>query len=278
MNKLLSRRRAIVTAVSVILLVTLIYSTARDRERLSAAERVLREVFVPVARGASYVSRAVSSWVSFVVSIGRMKPENEALRAEVDRLRSEIVQLQEASREKARLSGLLELKAALSGHSEAAHVIYRDPGNWLESVVIDKGSSQGLANGMAVVGPMGVIGRTASVTPHTATVLFAIDSRSAIGGINTRSRDLVIAEGIGDGSGLLRVRPVGADCDIVAGDVIITSGMGGVYPKGHVVADVICVEQDKYGVSKTAAARPRVDFQRLEEVLVLIDPVEGAER
>ncbi len=275
MNKLLSRRRAIVTAVSVILLVTLVYSTARDRERLSAAERVLREVFAPVARGASYVSRTVSSWVSFAASIARMKPENEALHAEVDRLRSEIVQLQEASCENDRLRGLLELKSALSGRSAAAHVIYHDPGNWLESVVIDKGSSHGLAGGMAVIGPMGVIGRTASVTKHTATVLFAVDSRSAIGAINARSRDLLIAEGIGDGSGLLRVRPVGVDCDMVEGDVIITSGMGGVYPKGYVVADVISVEQDKYGVSKTGLASPRVDFQRLEEVLVLIDPVEG---
>jgi rod shape-determining protein MreC len=74
------------------------------------------------------------------------------------------------------------------------------------------------------------------------------------------------------------VRPIGADCDIVAGDVIVTSGMGGIYPKGHIVADVISVEQDKYGVSTTAIARPRVDFQRLEEVLVLIDPTRGAAR
>jgi rod shape-determining protein MreC len=277
-NKLLSRRRAIVTCVSVILLATLIYSTARDRERLSVAEHVLREVFAPVARGANYVSRTVSSWVSFVVSIGRMKRENEALSAEVDHLRSEVVQLSEAARENARLSSLLQLTSSLEGRTVAARVVYRDPGSWLESAVIDKGSGQGLASGMAVVGPRGVIGRTTSVTAHTATVLFAIDPRSAIGGIDSRSRDLVIAEGIGDGSGLLQVRPIGAECDIVAGDVIVTSGMGGIYPKGHIVADVISVEQDKYGVSKTAVARPRVDFQRLEEVLVLIDPARGAAR
>jgi rod shape-determining protein MreC len=262
----------------VILLVTLIYSTARDRERLSAAEHVLREVFAPVARGANYVSRAVSLWVSFVASIGRMKRENEALSAEVDQLRSEVVQLSEAARENARLSSLLELKSSLDGRAVAARVVYRDPASWLETAVIDKGSSQGVGTGMAVVGPRGVIGRTTSVTAHTATVLFAIDPRSAIGGIDSRSRDLVIAEGIGDGSGLLRVRPIGADCDIVAGDVIVTSGMGGIYPKGHIVADVISVEQDKYGVSTTAIARPRVDFQRLEEVLVLIDPTRGAAR
>lgn len=276
MNKLLSRRRAIVTCVSVILLVTLIYSTAHDRERLSAAEHVLREVFAPVARGANRASRAVSSWVSFVASIGRMKRENEALRAEVDSLRSEVVQLSEAARENARLAGLLELQSSLGGRIVTARVVYRDPASWLESVVIDKGSSQGVATGMAVVGRSGVVGRTTSVTAHTATVLFAVDPRSAIGGVNSRSRDLVIAEGIGDGSGLLRVRPIGAECDIVAGDVIITSGMGGIYPKGHIVADVISVEQDKYGVSTTATARPRVDFERLEEVLVLIDAAKGA--
>ena len=272
MNKLLSRRRAIVTAVSVILVVTLLYSTARDRERLSVAERVLREVFAPVARGVSCAGRTVSSWASFVVSMGRVRRENEALRHEVDSLRSEVVRLEEEARENARLSSLLELRSATRGRSTAARVIYRDPGNWLASAVIDKGSSQGVGNGMAVVGPAGVIGRTTSVTPHTATVLFAVDPRSAIGGIDARSRDLVIAEGIGDGSGLLLVRPIGADCDLAEGDVIVTSGMGGVYPKGHVIADVITVEQDKYGVSKTAMARPRADFQRLEDVLVLIDP------
>ena len=275
MNPNVSRRRAIITVVSVVLIICMVYLTARDRERLTLAEQAVREVFTPVARGASTVSRWVSSWVSFIASIGEMKSENERLRAELDAAQAALLQLEEAARENQRLTELLQLKGSLRGRAEAAVVAYRDPGNWLESVVIDKGSSSGIAKGQAVINARGVVGRVTSVTPNSATVLLAVDSRNSIGGIATRSRDLVVVEGAGDGSGLLIARPLGAQPDLAEGDVIITSGLGGVYPKGHAIGDVIAVEQGKYGVSMLAYVKPRVDFQRLEEVLVLVDAIEG---
>lgn len=275
MNPNVSRRRAIITVVSVVLIICMVYLTARDRERLTLAEQAVREVFTPVARGASTVSRWVSSWVSFIASIGEMKSENERLRAELDAAQAALLQLEEAARENQRLTELLQLKGSLRGRAEAAVVAYRDPGNWLESVVIDKGSSSGIAKGQAVINARGVVGRVTSVTPNSATVLLAVDSRNSIGGIATRSRDLVVVEGAGDGSGLLIARPLGAQPDLAEGDVIITSGLGGVYPKGHAIGDVIAVERGKYGVSLLAYVKPRVDFQRLEEVLVLVDAIEG---
>jgi len=275
LNPNVSRRRAIITVVSVVLIICMVYLTARDRERLTLAEQAVREVFTPVARGASTVSRWVSSWVSFIASIGEMKSENERLRAELDAAQAALLQLEEAARENQRLTELLQLKGSLRGRAEAAVVAYRDPGNWLESVVIDKGSSSGIAKGQAVINARGVVGRVTSVTPNSATVLLAVDSRNSIGGIATRSRDLVVVEGAGDGSGLLIARPLGAQPDLAEGDVIITSGLGGVYPKGHAIGDVIAVEQGKYGVSLLAYVKPRVDFQRLEEVLVLVDEIEG---
>ncbi|MEA4883093.1 MAG: rod shape-determining protein MreC [Clostridia bacterium] len=275
MNQFFTNRRAIVTAVCVVVLVLLVYSTSRDRARLSVAEQVAREVFAPVAKVATKASRAVSSWVSFVVSVRSMKRENDELRAEVDRLRLSAIYSEEAMLENQRLASLLNLKMMLRGRSEAARVAYRDPGNWLESVVIDKGSANGVVNALAAVNDRGVVGRVVSATSHTATVMLAIDARSAIGGLDLRSRDLVVADGLGDGSGLMTIRPLGVESDLQVGDVIITSGLGGVYPKGYVVGDIISVERGKYGVSMVALARPRVDFQHLEEMLILVDSAEG---
>lgn len=208
MNHTVSRRRAIVTAVSVVLIICLVYLTARDREKLTVAEQAVREVFSPVARGASLVSARISSWVSFMISIGEMKQENEALKAQLDTLKAANLALEEAGRENQRLQALLALKSGYQGRSAAAYISYRDPGNWLEAVAIDKGSASGLANGQAVVNARGVVGRITSVTPHTASVLLAIDSRSSIGGLDARSRDLLIVEGMGDGSGLLLANPL----------------------------------------------------------------------
>lgn len=259
-----------------VVLICLIYFTARDRDRLSVAERAGREIFSPIARGASKISREISSWVRYLASIGETKAENERLRSELDALRHENLQMEEAVRENQRLRILLGFADALKGDTVVARVSYRDPGNWLDSVVINKGSDHGIASGCAVVTDRGVVGRTTSVTRNTATVVLAIDSRSAVGGIDARSRDLVLVEGLGDGSGLLHVCPLGAENDLEPGDVIITSGLGGVYPRGYVIGDIISVEPGKYGVSKSAFARPRVDFDRLDEVLVLAEPIEGA--
>lgn len=271
----LLKRRIVVTAICTIILICLIYFTARDRDRLSVAERVAREIFSPIARGASKISREFSSWALYLASIGETKAENERLRSELDALRHENLQMEEAMRENQRLKVLLDFKDVFGGDMVVAKVSYRDPGNWLDSVVINKGSGHGVSSGCPVVTDRGVVGRTTSVTRNTATVILAVDSRSAVGGIDARSRDLVLVEGLGDGSGLLHVRPLGAENDLQPGDVIITSGLGGVYPRGYVLGDIISVEPGRYGVSKSAFARPRVDFDRLDEVLVLADPMEG---
>jgi rod shape-determining protein MreC len=259
----------------VVLLLCLVYFTARDRQRLTLAEQVAREVFAPVARLGSRFGTWVSSWASFVSSIGATKAENERLAREVDRLVSENLALSEAARENERLRALLDLKSSMPGRTLGARVAFRDPGNWLSTIVVDRGSADGVRNGMAVIDPRGVVGRVTSVTPKTAAVLLAVDGRSAIGGLNTRSRDLLVVEGLGDGSGLCVARPLGAESDLAVGDVVITSGLGGIYPRGHVIGDVVSVEQGKYGVSSIGYVRPRVDFERLEEVLVLLERIEG---
>jgi rod shape-determining protein MreC len=275
LNQNASRRRAIITVVSVVLIICLVYSTARDRERLTLAEHAVREVFAPIARGASIAGREISSFMSFISSIGQMKQDNERLKEELDAANAALLELSEAAAENKRLREALAMTESLSGRAVVATVAYRDPGNWLESLVIDKGSNDGISNGQAVVNSRGVVGRITSVTPNTATVLLAVDSRNSIGGLDSRSRDFVIVEGVGDGSGVLVARPLGAEPDLAVGDVMITSGMGGVYPKGHVIGDVIWVDRGKYGVSQLAYVRPRVDFHRLEEVIVLVGDVEG---
>lgn len=275
MNQNASRRRAIITVVSVVLIICLVYFTARDRDRLTLAEQAVREVFAPVARGASIVGREISSLMSFLSSIGQMKHDNERLKQELDAANAALLELGEAEVENKRLRDALAMVKPMSGRAVVATVAYRDPGNWLESVVIDKGSKAGIANGQAVVNTKGVVGRVTSVTPNTATVLLAVDSRNSIGGVDSRSRDFVVLEGAGDGSGVLLARPLGVEPDLAVGDVMITSGMGGVYPKGHAVGDIIWVERGKYGVSQLAYVRPRVDFHRLEEVIVLVDAIEG---
>jgi rod shape-determining protein MreC len=151
---------------------------------------------------------------------------------------------------------------------QPAEVVGQDVSPWFRSVLIDRGRTRDVRSGMPMVTDRGVVGLVTATSPHASRAMLILDRQSAVDGIVQRSR----ARGIvrGTGSGRLEFVFVVRGDDVEVGDVVITSGVGGVYPKGLRVGEVTGIEVDEDRLLHTAVVEPAVDFERLEQVFVLL--------
>lgn len=273
----LFNKRTLGIVVAVLALTSLAYTTAGDRVRITGVEAVTREVLAPFQAAFTAVAGWASGSWEFVRDLFGGRRELVALRREVDLLRFQLDILKEREYENQRLRHLLELKQQSDHDLVAAAVIGRDPGNWMSLIVVNKGSTSKIARNMAVLAPGGLVGRVISVSPHTATVMLITDPRSAVSGLVQETRAAVIVEGLADRSGLLKLKPLESSAQMNVGDTVISSGLGGVFPKGIKLGTIERIEDGAYGVTKVAYVRPDVDFGSLEEVLIVRDsrPFDG---
>lgn len=270
------KRYGVVMAAILLLLVALLFVTSGEREMLSPPESAVREMLAPLARVFFRVAGEISGAVHTVANLRHLVRENDRLYLEISRLMAENARLEEYRLENTRLRRLLDFQATLDYPTTAAQIVARDPGNWLGTVTINKGTRHGVRKNMTVATMEGLVGRVLSTTPRTATVLLILDPRSAVGGMVQRTRTLVLVEGDPSRPGLCRVKSLTPECDVQVGDRVLSSGLGGVYPKGLVIGEIVEVMPGKYGVGRAAYLKPAVDFSRLEEVLVIIRGPEPA--
>lgn len=211
-------------------------------------------------------------WLKYFALIAT-RNENLRMKKEIDALKIENSRFRELLATHQRLKNLLQFKETINQPVLAAQVIGRDPTGWFESVIIDKGKKSGLKVNMPVVNAQGVVGRLVSVSGNYAKVLLIIDQNSAIDCIIQRSRDNGIVKGLS--SKVCELDYVLKTSDVIAGDMVVTSGLGRVFPKGVPVGKVIEVMDMPGELFKNIKVSPMVDFSKLEELLVIIkeDPL-----
>jgi rod shape-determining protein MreC len=245
----------------------LISSSVGKRRSWSPVEQVLVELTAPLQEFTMKTIAAVEGfWLKYFALVD-LREENEALKKEIDRLRIENARYREIAAESKRLHDLLQFKETISWPATEAQVIGRDPSGWFESVIIDKGKASGLKVNMPVVDAMGVVGRLVSVSLNYGKVLLLIDQNSAVDCLIQRSREKGILKGLS--SGLCKLDYVVRAGDVSVGDVVVTSGMDRVFPKGLPVGEVVAVEDTPWEFFKDVKVKPVVDFSRLEDVLVI---------
>jgi rod shape-determining protein MreC len=151
-------------------------------------------------------------------------------------------------------------------------VVGRDPGTWTSTIIINRGTADGIAKDMPVVTPQGLVGSVVSVYGNVAKVNLILDPRSAVGALVQRPESRVAA--IVEGNSATPLTPkmvnIARDADVIKGDKIITSGFGGIYPKGLLIGEVVDLVNEEGGLLKYAVLNPAVDFGRLEEVSVIV--------
>jgi rod shape-determining protein MreC len=218
-----------------------------------------------IARAGDSVARV---WRLYT-EIGRLRVENRRLREDVERLSEQVTRLREQAQATQRLEGLLAFREHLPGRAIGARVIGRDSSRWFAVIVVDRGSSDGVRRNAPVVATEGLVGRVIAVTPSTAQVLLITDPRSAIGVVLQRSREAAVVEGQGQGE--LRLKYVARSRELASGELVVTSGLSGVFPRGLPVGSVAAVAREQGALYQEAAVRPAANMDHLEEVLIVID-------
>ncbi|MDU4961937.1 MAG: rod shape-determining protein MreC [Sporomusaceae bacterium] len=267
------QKRSVVLAVAVFIIVLLAASAAAGKFRFPAAERLVAVVLSPFESVLANLSYRSRSSVRFVGDIATAYRDNQTLKSENEQLRQQLLQFNEVMAENARLTAALDYTKRMPQFDFVfASVIARDPGSWTSTVMIDRGSADGIAKDMPVVSARGLIGNVTQVFPHSAKVLLLTDSSSAAGALVQRPESRVA--GIVEGADAPQLAPrmvnLARDADVIKGDKIITSGLGGIYPRGLLIGEVTDVVNEEGGLLKYAVLKPAADFDRLEEVQVLV--------
>jgi len=212
-----------------------------------------------------------SLWRGYVGLRG-VRTENVLLRQQYTRLLTQVHALEEARTENQRLRALLEYSQAAAGPEVPARVVGVNPVATLLSVRIDRGTDHGVQKNMPVVTADGVVGHVERVTSSYADVVLLRDRNNAVGVRVQRSRARASAVGAGKDLALRLDNALRTE-DFQDGDVVITSGTDGIYPPGLVVGTLARVKKSDFGMFQSGEILPAVDTSRLEEVLVLVDPV-----
>ena len=189
------------------------------------------------------------------------------LREYNEQLVQQYSQMEEYKQEAQRLQKLLDLKDTYQIEGTGARVIGRSSEAWSQTVIINKGSDDGVSTGQTVMGTSGVVGQIVSTSSHTATVRLLTDPQSGAAALVQSSR----AEGILRGSlvGLLYLEDLDADAEVNVGDVVVTSGLGGSYARGLIIGTVVKVDAQQGDTSRRAVVSPNDAISTLEDVLVV---------
>jgi rod shape-determining protein MreC len=260
--------------------------------QLAGIRRVALDLATPIQQTLSGVAGRVSVVLDTARNLNQLQDENRRLRAENDRLTIDNVRMSEILAENQVLREQLGFKrdnpALLTTPADViGRVVGRDPSVLLSSLTIDQGAEDGVTAEMPVITGRGLVGRVTATGDRWARVLLLIDPSSSVNVLVQRSRATGVIQGQEDGS--LRMRYIAQDGDILPGDIILTSGLGGMFPKGLVVGQVMTVQQRDIAMFEEAQVRPTVDFGRLEMVMVItgfrpvgdelpVDRIEGAGR
>jgi len=206
--------------------------------------------------------------LSGIIFYHRNMMQAERLYDEVDALRWQLSDLGELNRENIRLRGLLSFKQRSPLRLVAARVIARSFEAWSSSVVIDKGKKSKINAGMAVIDLQGLVGRVIEATDNSSRVMLINDPSQGISSIVQRSRQDGLVNGTLGANLIMRYLP--EDAQIVKGDLVITSELSQIYPKGLLIGEVINIGSDFSGLNRFAQIKPAAQLTSIEEVFVII--------
>ncbi|PKN71780.1 MAG: rod shape-determining protein MreC [Deltaproteobacteria bacterium HGW-Deltaproteobacteria-10] len=256
----------LIIALLVIALIMLSFNLKYGAERGFFSKIVLQAV-APVQKGLNASIKSIrDAWLHYIFLVG-IEEENKNLKKKINELKSVIISYQESYLEAQRLKKLLSLTDDYNYNFIPARVIGREQAALSKTILINKGTVQGLKVGMPVVVPPGLIGRLVDVSWHASKVLLFIDENSNIDAIVQRTRMQGIISGAGSRGLILKY--ISKTQDVQEGDVIISSGMGGVFPKGLLIGQVSHVDRLEASLFLKINVAPFVDFSKLEEVLIL---------
>lgn len=238
------------------------------RKEFTALHKFGLEVIGPFQTAVSKFSGYAGSIKKNYLDLIGVRQENEQLRQELLQYKAANIEYREALATNVRLKKLLELKESLPPPTLTAEIIGKDPSLWFRTLTINRGSSDGVQKGMPVVTVEGVVGQVLTSSPSYSKVLLATDPNSAIDVITQKTRVQGIVKGLGrEAFGLNYVLKSAV---VEKGDFVLTSGLGGIFPKGLVVGTISEITKSRRGMFQKIEIAPAVDFSQLEHLIIIM--------
>jgi rod shape-determining protein MreC len=232
-------------------------------------DKVIVTVTSPIQAIISWSLEQTAAGYNNYIFLWHTRRDNQSLVGENRKLQNTIAGLRETQQENIRLRKLLQFEEKFKFRSIVARVIAKDVSSEFRAIRINRGENSGVHRNMAVLTDEGIIGRVLRTTANTADVVTVLDLLSAVDSIDERSRARGVVEGLTEDTCEMRYT-VRTD-DIQQGDILVTSGLGGTFPKGIPVGVVSRVDRKQFGITQYVEVRPSVDFRTLEEVTVVLE-------
>ena len=272
MPRFFSNKRLILLLVGVIVLVALISFSLRDRQNASLPEQIVKDV---VGFGQSFFSKPahyITGVIGNIDGVLNTYEENKKLKTRLSEYAAIQSELADVEAENDSLREIIDKQEDLRAFDPVhATVIARNPDQWEEKIIIDKGSSDGIKRNMAVITASGLIGKVINISSTTSTVeLLSTENRnfrvSAV--VPGENPAFGLIEGYDQARGELIMKRIDSSFEIEVGDKVISSGLGGIFPKGLSIGEITEVSTDDYGLTKLAYIRPAAKFSMLDHVIV----------
>jgi len=262
------RYRTPLLIVLVLLLVFSVLSLSLKRSPvLQKVQGLVISLTAPGLAGLEYVGRSIKQLWRGYFNLVNVRRQNDELQRQLEEYRQREVRFQEAQQALTRLEGLLDLKRQVALPVIGARVMAYDPSLWSRSAIIDQGKAQGVKEGLPVLAPQGIVGRVVSAYPEYAAVMLIVDRKSSADAMVQRTRVRGMLKGKGGNRCSLEFVPKSADVQV--GDLVLASGLVGLYPKGLVFGKVTAANKKNPGVFQEVEVTPSADLSALEEVLVV---------
>jgi rod shape-determining protein MreC len=271
-ERTLSWTRTLYLFVALVLVSLALILLSQGRQ-LQPVESAASQVLSPVQAAAHDVTATVGGWIEALRRMGELQEENKKLRTALDSVTAENATLQQLKRENENLRSMLKFQTDRPDiKAVQAEVIGGDPSGTSEILTVDKGTQDGISTGMAVVSPGGIlVGQTKEVKANRSTVLLITDISSSIAVATQVTLIPGVMEGRWQKQGRLLMRHIPRDEKVASGDILLTTGVGGVFPKGLIAGQVYNVRQSDVATEKEAEAYPLAQLNALEQVLVIIN-------
>ena len=256
----------IITIVVLILIV--IFS---DKEAYTSFfENVANKLVMPIQNGLTYVKNKVSGNSSFFTDISNLKTENKELQEKNSKLEQSLRELENIKTENETLKEYLGLTEKYEEYKTIpGYVINKEINNYSKTLIINIGKQDGIEENMTVIADEGLVGHVISVTDNTAKIRTIVDTSSSISCLMSSSKDSIVCKGTLDSNTEIKAMYIPTDANLVQGDSVDTSGLGGIYPKGIHVGTIKKIVTTKNMTDRYALVETAVDFNKLNTVLVV---------
>ena len=266
------KSKALIIVIITLVLIVCIGLSINPHSNVNWIGNIISVPFTSVEKVFLYSGQQIEAGVGLFNDVEQLRAENKELKETIDKFNNERTEYLRLKSENEDLRNVLKLRNQLEDlESVGANVIARNSGNFFNIFLTDKGSANGISYNMPVITSKGLVGKVSLSQPFSSKIISIIEEGSAVSAIVSKTRDIVVIKGDLElaKEGLCKLEYIPLDLDLAQGDVIETSGLGGIYPEGLIIGTVKEVRIGESDLNKYAIIEPAVDLKRLSQVTIL---------